>query len=211
MDFEDDLRDAAKRADRGVRRAMSKIRYDRIDEDDLTGVLAGNLEAELDGVIGRLKWSTHIMRHRRGTAAEERLFGADILIHVSFETSVLIYSKGTFIQAKKQERHEPISPREWERLTIQCKTMLTYTPAAFVFNYASTGMRCGSALAISGSSGHDLWEQCPWTSYPFFLELFRCPIGDERISSANVQRLSKLPEDAAPVPTIIELSVTAPD
>jgi hypothetical protein len=63
---------------------MRKLRYDIIDEDDLTGVLSGNIETELDGLIGELTWSSHIMRHRSGPAAEEKKFGADILIRVNF-------------------------------------------------------------------------------------------------------------------------------
>ncbi len=208
MDFEEDMREAAKYADRGVRRAMNKLRYDIIDEDDLTGFLAGSIETELDGVIGSLTWSTHIMRHRRGRAVEEKRFGADLLIHVSFKTATLQYSKGVLVQAKTLERYDHMTTEDRLRLTRQCKIMLGYTPASFVFDYSSTGMRCGSALAVSGSSDPALWDQCPWTSYRFFLELFRCPIGDEKISSANIYNLVQLPEGEPLMPTIIELSAT---
>jgi hypothetical protein len=39
------------------------------DEDDLTGVLAGNLDSRLDGAIGGMEWLCSIVRHRRGVRA----------------------------------------------------------------------------------------------------------------------------------------------
>jgi hypothetical protein len=35
-----------------------------------------------------------------------------------------------------------------------------------------------------------LYDQCSWTAYRFFLEFFRCPIGDLTIKSANVDDLA---------------------
>jgi hypothetical protein len=88
MDFEESIREAARCADRAATRAMEKYRQGLVtDEDDLTGVLVGNLDTELNGRIGNLVWSTSILRHRRGVASEESSIGADIVIHVSFHTS----------------------------------------------------------------------------------------------------------------------------
>lgn len=67
MDFEESIKLAARRADRAVNRTMTKYQRDlTTDEDDLTGVLVGNLDSEIDGQIGGLTWSTSIVRHRRG-------------------------------------------------------------------------------------------------------------------------------------------------
>jgi hypothetical protein len=50
VDFEETIRQAAKRADRAVNRAMAKYARSLVtDEDDLTGVLVGNLDSELEG------------------------------------------------------------------------------------------------------------------------------------------------------------------
>jgi hypothetical protein len=191
MIHEDSLTEAARRAERAVNRAMGK--YARapksIHEDDLTGVLIGNLDAEIEGRIGGLEWSSTILHHRRGSAAEEARIGADILLHVSLKTPQLSYSKGALIQAKRFEPGQVLPTDKANDLREQCDKMLSVTPASFVFNYARGSMRCGSATAISGLTDISLYYDCVWTSYRFFLEFFRCPVGDPRITTANVQDL----------------------
>ena len=160
------------------------------DEDDLTGVLVGQLDATLSDLkTGGLTWDATILRHRAGKAAEEKRVGADLLIHVALNTPTQKYSKGVLVQAKRVERHELLTKREHEELVDQCDRMLTITPAAFVFDYTKSSMRCGAATRVGGSSRRDLYRMCGWTSYRFFLELFRCPIGDPRITSALVDEL----------------------
>ena len=176
-------------------------KYDRglvTDEDDLTGVLIGNLDAELDGQIGGLTWSTSILRHRKGKAAEEQKIGADMAIHVAIRMPERCYSKGVLIQAKRVEPGSAMPTGEYKNLISQCSKMLAVTPAAFVFDYAKSSMRCASASRVVGALNHALYEECSWTSYRFFLELFRCPIGDPRLTSALF--------DDLPVPNVVKIS-----
>jgi hypothetical protein len=170
------------------------------DEDDVTGFLVGSLHTEFDnGDLGGIELRASILRHRKGAAAEERRIGADILIHVSMETSTQSYSKGVLIQAKKSEATEYWSQRWRADLVDQCNKMLSVTASAFVFNYNKNGIRCGAATRVAGASGPtSLRYLCGWTSYRFFLELFRCPIGDPRITSARI--------DDLPVPFALQLS-----
>jgi hypothetical protein len=170
------------------------------DEDDLTGVLVGRLDSRLDGHIGGLTWNTTIVRHRSGRAAEERRTGADLVIHVSLDTSTERYSKGVLVQAKRVEPNDQMNQAEHNELRRQCRDMLKITPAAFVFDYVKGWMRTGSATRIAGSRRLDLYHICAWTSYRFFLELFRCPIGDPKITSARV--------DDLPVPYALKISAT---
>ncbi len=201
MDFEESIKLAAKRADRAVNRTMTKYQSElTTDEDDLTGVLVGNLDSEIEGQIGGLTWSTSIVRHRRGSAAEERTIGADLIIHVSFKTSQLEYSKGVLVQAKRVEPNIAMSNQQFQELVDQCGKMLAVTPSAFVFDYAKGSMRCASASRIAGTTKRVLYGECIWTSYRFFLELFRCPIGDPRLTSALVRDL--------PVRTVLEVKAT---
>lgn len=79
--------------------------------------------------------------------------------------------------------------KEHNDLKAQCKKMLRWTAASFVFTYDSHGMRCGAATKIAGSADRNLYDQCSWTAYRFFFELFRCPIGDIDITSADVGEL----------------------
>jgi hypothetical protein len=170
------------------------------DEPEITGVLIGQLDAQLEGQIGGLHWSTKILRHGGGVAAEEKKIGPDLLIHISFQASQLRYSKGVLIQAKRVEPYQELTPAKHAELVKQCKKMLRVTPAAFVFDYSTRDVRCGSATAIAGSADRHLYAECPWTSYRFFLELFRCPVGDPNITSARVERL--------PVPNVVTMRVT---
>lgn len=171
-----------------------------VDEDDLTGVLIGSLDAAFDGNVAGLNWSSTILRHRRGSAAEEKRIGADMLIHVKMDTPTQKYSKGVLIQAKRVDQGGNMTKKDHDDLISQCNKMLEVTPSSFVFDYARNGMRCGSASKISGSTSRELYSLCGWTPYRFFLELFRCPIGDVRIVTPKVEDL--------PVPAIISLSAT---
>jgi hypothetical protein len=117
------------------------------------------------------------------------------------DTPTQTYSKGVLIQAKKSEPSDYWSATSHRELVAQCNRMLAITPAAFVFNYKNDGIRCGAATRVAGakivvSPGY----LCRWTSYRFFLELFRCPIGDPRITSAKVDEL--------PVPFVLHIGMT---
>lgn len=201
LTFEEATREAALAADKAVLRTMKKYADGNVtDEDDITGVLVGNLDSTFSGSdVGGLHWSSSVVRHRRGIAAEEAAIGADLVIHVQMKTPTQSYSKGVLIQAKRLEPNTKMTANTHAELVRQCGKMLSVTPAAFVFDYASGKMRCGAATKIAGSPRRDLYENCGWTSYRFFLELFRCPVGDPRITSARVKEL--------PVPMV--LSITA--
>jgi hypothetical protein len=189
--FEEATRKAALAAREAVNRTLRQHRQRRVwDEDDLTGVLVGQLDAALSNLkTGGLTWDAAILRHRGGKAAQERRVGADLLIHVAMKTPQQSYSKGVLVQAKRIGRDELLSRREHGELVHQCERMLAITASAFVFDYTRHLMRCGAATRISGSPRRDLYRICGWTSYRFFLELFRCPIGDPRITSALVDEL----------------------
>lgn len=202
LGFDEEMRAAAHLADNAVARAMRKYRDGLVtDEDDLTGVLIGNLDTEFSERrstgTGGVQWSSSILRHRRGRAAEEKRIGADMIIHVSLETPIQTYSKAVLIQAKRHDPGSTMNVRERTDLIRQCKKMLAVTPSSFVFDYTTSGMRCASATKIAGSSNPDLHAACNWTSYRFFLELFRCPVGDSNITSAKAADL--------PVPIVLEL------
>ena len=204
MGFEEAMRTAAHSAEQAVRRAMAKYRDGLVtDEDDLTGVLVGSLDAEFSAKrmsVGGLQWSSSILRHRKGVAAEEKRIGADMIIHVRVNTPIQNYSKAVLVQAKRHEPGDQMSNRERNELMGQCNKMLAVTPAAFVFDYAKGKMRCASATKIAGSTNFDLYAACNLTAYRFFLEFFRCPIGDPKITSAKAADL--------PVPIVLKLAGT---
>ena len=190
MTFEEATREAARAAHRAVTNATERVRLGRpIDEDDLTGILVGQLDAALDGEIAGLRWDCSILRHRGGSAGEEREIGADLLLHIRMDTPTQTFSKGALVQAKKVGPDRNMTTRERDRLIGQCQRMLAITAAAFVFDYGNGHTRCGAASRIAGATSHELYRLCGWTSYRFFLEFFRSPIGDSRITSALVDDL----------------------
>jgi hypothetical protein len=101
------------------------------------------------------------------------------------------------VQAKRFEPDERMSEQEHANLVEQCTKMLNISAAAFVFDYAKSGMRVASATRVEGAASRDLHAICNWTSYRFFLELFRCPIGDPQITSALIKEL--------PIPNALDL------
>jgi hypothetical protein len=203
--FNEVTKAAAKQAELATKTTSNayKRKY-AYDEDDLTGALLGSLLTQFHGVqLGGITLDASIPRHRRGIAAEESRYGADLLIRVAMDTPTQKFSKGVLIQAKKSERSDYWSTRQRNVLIEQCNEMLRVTPAAFVFHYSEKGIRCGAASRVAGATDvFSIAYLCGWSAYRFFLELFRCPIGDPRISSANVASLPE-PED---IPFAIELS-----
>lgn len=193
MDYEEPLRKAARSADQAVAAATRMYRDGSVaHEEEITGALVGALEVKLKGKIGGLIWSCHILTHK-GPKTEESAVGADLLIHVSLSTPTLNYSKGVLIQTKRVEPGENMPERSHRELKDQCRRMLRVSSHAWVFDYSKVAMRCGPAVAIVGSNNRDLYGQCVWTSYRFFLELFRCPVGDFAITSAHVKDLPLTP------------------
>lgn len=199
MDFDDWVIEAAHKAAGAVNRAMTKYRDGLVtDEDDLTGVLVGCLDTELQDRIGGLTWKTSILRHRRGIASEETKIGADMIFHVRFRSQNRNYSKGVLIQSKRCDRFDSLSASAHAQLVAQCQKMGEFSAASFVFDYTRSGVRCGSASRIGGSKNRQLYSECNWTAYRFFHELFSCAVGDTRITSARALEL--------PVPFVVLMS-----
>ena len=209
--FDDAMRKAAHVAADATKAAMREMAAGNVtDEDDVTGVLIGELNANLRGYIGGLIWSAKIMRHRRGIAAEEKAIGADILLHISARGIGREYDKGVLIQSKKVSRGELLSKSELERLQGQCEDMLSLSPASFVFDYSVSGVRAASANKISNTDARNLYEHCELTAFRFFFDFFRCTTGDRDVNAAMVEKImAKRGKDMAEGrgPDILSLSV----
>ena len=191
MDFEDSIKEAARRADAATRDAMAAYRDETVEyEPVITGGLATSLRTALNGQIQDLIWSAHVLKSGTGSGREETPIGADLLIHVQFDTPSLKYSKGVLVQAKRLEPAVTMTTDQYSELVEQCKKMLKVTIASFVFDYARVGMRCAPASLVIRSDMRELYSQCAWTPYRFFLELFRSFIGDPNITSAKVRDLN---------------------
>lgn len=188
---------AAHAANSAVNKVMKKYSEGFVtDEDDITGIIIGQLDSVFDEKIGGITWSSSILRHRKGIAAQEKKTGADMLLHVSITTPELTYSKGVLIQSKRIDKGMTMAEKDYKELKKQCEKMLDITPASFVFNYTKSEMRWASATKIIGTSNGVLNNACNLTAYRFFLELFRCTTGDPKITSAKFDDL-QIPQGIA--------------
>ena len=89
------------------------------------------------------------------------------------------------VRAKRIGPGVAMSPKPHAELVGQCDTTLSHSAASFVFAYDPHGLRAGSATKIAGAADRTLYDRCSWTAYRFFLQLFRCPIGDRAIKLFN--------------------------
>jgi hypothetical protein len=211
--FKEVTRLAARQAERAAKVTIDSFARKYVyDEDDITGSFVGSLNTLFHGTrIGGMTLATTVVRHRRGKAGEESRSGADMLIHASMDTPTQKYSKGVLVQAKKADLEYDWSMAKRQGLVDQCNKMLNITPAAFVMNYNLGGMRCGAATRVAGATTvFSVSYLCNWTIYRFFLELFRCPIGDPRITSAEVANLptpAGIHEILSDIPYVVKLSL----
>lgn len=212
-DFDDAMREAAHVAERATKAAMREMAKGNVhDEDDVTGVLVGELNSALRGQIGGFNWDAKILRHRKGTAAEERAIGADILLEIRTKGIGRDYKKGALIQSKKVERGSQLSNPDLKRLQGQCNVMLSHTASSYVFDYSTQGLRCSSANKISGTSAHALYDHCEMTAFRFFFDFFRCTVGDPKVGRKLVDEVmahvGTKGATAGAAPAILSLTVS---
>jgi hypothetical protein len=201
VNFKEATREAARIASKAASDIMEQYSLDTyVDEDDITPALVESLRSNLSGQIHGLTWKGAVFRHRRGVANEEGITGADFALFFDLNTPTHKFKKGVLLQAKRFERSSMMSNPDWQRLQNQCGKMLAITPSAFVFNFSKSEMRSAPASKISGCATRALYEECDWTAYRFFLEFFRCPVGDPRFVSAHARDL--------PIPFVLELTAT---
>ena len=106
------------------------------------------------------------------------------------DTPTQQYSKGVLVQAKRSGRiAKTCGAVKKQELNIQCQKMLAKLGRFYIRLGEDRSMRGGRRIIGMGSTSYDLYRICNWTSYRFFLEYFRSPIGDPRISSSFVEDL----------------------
>lgn len=200
--FEAAMTAAAAVAASAAQAAMHQYRRGLVvDEDDITGVFVGLLNDRMNAEIEGVSWKASVLRHRRGVAAEEKRWGADIVIYVNVDTAFENYEKGVLLQAKRIEEGQFLTKQEQQRLSGQCERMLARSAASFVVDYTRSGMVVGSASRIVRTRRSDLHGVCDQVPVEFFKNLFRCPIGDPSLSQ-------KLESAATPVPVPTAIAIT---
>ena len=165
-------------------------------------------EAE-DGIVrqprGGIVWEARTLRTGRGIAAEEKRHGADLMGILDLNLSGYCAKKGFLAQAKRAEPGRQFSNSDWNRLSLQCETMLLRTPASFVWIYSkSRGIRIFSANSVLGLESRDIFDLYSRSVSIFFENHIECFVGDRRLNSTDVQTLDALAE--LPIERILELT-----
>jgi hypothetical protein len=166
------------------------------EEPQVTDRILGAIEDRLRTKrIGGIEWKAKTLRTSRGTAAEEKRHGADVLGVLDIDIPEFKTKKGFLAQAKLAEPNRPFSKDDWERLVEQSKLMLARTPASFVFIYSKTeGVRVFPATAVVGLADRDIFTLYHHGPGRFFEDFIECFIGDLRLSSPDIRTLDALAE-----------------
>ena len=160
--------------------------------------------------LGGIAWEARTLRTGRGIAAEEKRHGADLMGILDLALPDYRATKGFLVQAKRAEPGQQFSKSEWDRLCLQCETMLLRTPDSFVWVYSmSRGIRIFSANSVLGLESRSIFDLYSRGVSSFFENHIECFIGDRRLDSTNIETLDALAE--LPVERILELSAKLPE
>lgn len=190
---------------------------DRILSRPLEEIPSGDIISDTDRILsvtkrgivkrtrGGIVWKARTLRTSRGVAAEEKQHGADLMGILDLALADYRATKGFLVQAKKAEPGQQFSKSDWDRLRLQCETMLLRTPASFVWVYSkSKGIRTFSANSVLGLESRCIFDLYSRGVSSFFENHIECFIGDRRLNSTNVETLDALAK--LPVERILELS-----
>ena len=159
---------------------------------------------------GGIAWKARTLRTGRGIAAEEKRHGADLMGILDLALPDYRATKGFLAQAKRAEPSQRFSKPDWDRLRLQCETMLRRTPDSFVWVYSkSKGIRIFSANSVLGLESRSIFDLYSRGVSSFFENHIECFIGDGRLDSTNIETLDAL--DELPVERIFELSAKLPE
>lgn len=151
------------------------------------------MENVLDGkLVAGVRWTVKTLTDR-GRGSQESEFGADFMAALELSVGEDHVRKGFLVQSKLVEPSQTFSKAEFARLKDQCKKMLAFSPASFVFLYSKESdivvVRAKDILKSPDCNPHELTSK---KMVNFYREHFECFIGDRGIHRANPQGLEDL-------------------
>lgn len=174
-------------ANEAIGAVVSQLTAGRIEQEpDFTSQFVGEIRGEIRraGASG-YSWDIKVLTDR-GRGAQERTYGADLLVVQHFETDDYRVTKGFLAQAKLEGR----AARRAE-MVRQCERMLAITPDAFIFRYGNGGIAVAAASGAVASSG--AVNELRWKPFnDFLLDFLTSFVGDARLSAATAQELETL-------------------
>lgn len=178
--------------------AANKTRDDMVaqilpDEPAVTSALVTRFRDTLNRFEkAGIRWSAKILSSH-GHGAEEGIFGADFFGVLQFAFPEFKISKGFLAQAKKQNEGAKLSSTEWNRLVGQCKNMMKYSNASFVFVYSLNGFFVVPAVSVLACrDAEDLHTLHPMRIHDFYKHHFQCFVGDYGIRDSSASILEEL-------------------
>ncbi|MDE2772088.1 MAG: hypothetical protein OXI46_00050 [Gemmatimonadota bacterium] len=164
------------------------------EEPQVTDRILGAIQDRIRSQkIGGVTWSARTLRTGRGTAAEERRHGADILGVLDIDLKGYVTQKGFLAQAKKAEPDHTFPNREWNRLRRQCEIMLKRTSDSFVFVYSiQRGIRVVPANSVLGLDSRNIFDLYDRSFSSFFEGHIECFFGDPRLASTDINTLDSI-------------------
>lgn len=178
------------------KKTLNALQEGRIEQEPaLTDRLLGVMEYVLnDETLSGVRWTVKTLTDR-GQGSQESEFGADFL--AAFELSLDGYqvAKGFLAQSKLVEPSQAFSSSEFNRMKAQCKKMLSYSPASFVFLYSKqSGIVVVPAIEVLAARACNPHELITKPITKFYQDHFECFVGDREIRNATPQSLEELRE-----------------
>ncbi len=186
------------RVRKAERQTLEALAAGRVEQEPaLTDRLLGVMEHTLDGqYIAGINWTAKTLTDR-GRGSQESEFGADFMAVFRVSIPGFEVAKGFMAQSKLLEPNDYFAPSDSRKLKQQCKDMLKFSPASYVFVYSQQSgivvIPAIDVLAARDCNPHEL------TSLPmpkFYEQHFECFIGDHAIKSADPRGLVALRERA---------------
>ena len=191
------IRQSARRVAQAADETVETLRDRRIEQEpDYTSQIIGRIAHAMDEYeVKGVRWRAKVLTDR-GPNAQEKQYGADFVGVLDISLPGYTVKKGFLAQAKMIEPGEPLRGQDWERMRMQCDSMLRLAPAAsYLFVYSLAGTTVVPAAAIVASSEpvnpHEFYSR---SLSRFFEEHFECFIGDLRIHAASIETLEALRE-----------------
>jgi hypothetical protein len=142
--------------------------------------------------------SYHPKLEARGTSkvTEEPDSGADIVMVFDSDCPDMEVRKGLLVQAKiRGVDHRFVETGE-KKLVQQCRNMLNITGQSYVFVYTPEGIFCFRASDVKGNEWSSFRRKDGMTIDEFFMQFFRCEIGDRTLQDINQESFKKYVENA---------------
>lgn len=186
---------SARRLAEAADATVETLQDGRIEQEPAyTDRMLGRIEEAMrEFRIKGVTWTAKTLTDR-GPNAQAKEYGADFVGVLDIELPEYAVKKGFLAQAKIIEPGEHVSGQDWERMRLQCDSMLRLSPgASFLFLYLLTGTTVVPAAAVVSSAGpvnpHQFYSR---RLARFFEEHFECFIGDRRIHAPAVEALEAL-------------------